>query len=181
MKMLKARWLLLAAIFAVAAPAAAEPAAPKERWAPAEVVARFEPAVLAALPAGVELDKLTATRSVSVARDSEIGRARVPKLPKREGAVKITISVEILTPGSSPMVVPVTANLRVGAEAASYAVPRGAELTAYIERGPTRIGAIAVAMADADIDDVVLLQIVKTRKVLKARIESKSSARVVSE
>jgi hypothetical protein len=36
-------------------------------------------------------------------------------------------------------------------------------------------------MEDADIDDVVLLQIVKTRKVLKARIESRNSARVVSE
>jgi hypothetical protein len=180
MKMLNARWLLLVATFAVAAPAAAEPTQ-KERWAPAEIVSRFEPAVLAALPAGVELDKLTTTRSLSVASDAEIGRARVPKLPKREGAVKITISVEILTPGSSPMVVPVTANLRIGAEAASYAVPRGAELTAYIERGPTRIGAIAVAMDDADINDTVLLQIVKTRKVLKARIESKNSARVVSE
>jgi hypothetical protein len=152
-----------------------------ERFGPAEIVERVTPAVMAALPAGVELEKLSTARSLVLSPRAEFGSVRLPKLPKREGAVKTTLTVEILTPGASPLMVPLTANLRLGPGAASYAVSRGAELTAFIERGPTRIGAIAVAMGDADVDEVVMLQIVKTRKVIKARVESKTSARVVSE
>lgn len=152
-----------------------------ERLNPEQLVTRVTPAVLAALPAGVELENLSTSRSLVLSPRAEVGAVRVPKLPKREGAMKITLSVEIVTPGASPLVVPLTANLRLGPEAASYAVVRGAELTAYIERGPARIGAIAVALGDADLGELVLLQIVKTRKVLKARLESRGSARVVSE
>jgi hypothetical protein len=152
-----------------------------ERLGPDEIVARVTQAVMAALPPDVELEKLSTARSLVLSPRAEVGRARLPKLPKREGAVKTTLTVEILTPGASPLMVPLTANLRLGPGAANYAVSRGAELTAFIERGPTRIGAIAVALGDADVDEVVMLQIVKTRKVIKARIESKTSARVVSE
>lgn len=152
-----------------------------ERLSPDQVIARVTPQVEAALPPGVLLESLSTTRSLLLSPRAQIGGVRLPKLPKREGAIKVTVSVEIMTPGASPLLVPMTCNLRLGPEAATYAVPRGAELTAYIERGPTRIGAIAVSLGDADIDDVVMLQVVKTRKVLKARIESKSSARVVSE
>lgn len=152
-----------------------------ERLGPDQIIAEVSPKVLAALPADVELEKLSTTRSLVLSPRAEFGAVRLPKLPKREGAVKTTLTVEILTPGSSPLMVPLTANLRLGPSAANYTVSRGAELTAFIERGPTRIGAIAVALGDADVDDTVLLQIVKTRKVIKARIESKSSARVVSE
>jgi hypothetical protein len=152
-----------------------------ERLSPDDLVARAMPSVLAVLPPGVELVKLSTSRSLVLSPKAEIRGVRLPKLPKREGALKTTLTVEIVTPGASPIMVPLTANLELGPEAATYAVPRGAELTAYIERGPTRIGAIAVALGDADIDQVVMLQIVKTRKVIKGRIESKSSARVVSE
>jgi hypothetical protein len=152
-----------------------------ERLSPDELIARVAPRVEAALPPDVELERLTTSRSLVLSPRAELGAVRLPKLPKREGAVKTTLTVEILTPGASPVLVPLTANLRLGPGAAGYAVPRGAELTAFIERGPTRIGAIAVALGDADIDEVVLLQIVKTRKLIKARVESKSTARVVSE
>jgi hypothetical protein len=152
-----------------------------ERLSPDALIARVTPSVEAALPPGVVLEKLSTSRSLVLSPRAEIGAVRVPKLPKREGAIKVTLSVEIMTPGGSPLLVPFTSNLRLGPEAAQYTVPRGAELTAYIERGPTRIGAIAVALGDADVNDEVLLQIVKTRKILKARVESKSTARVVSE
>jgi hypothetical protein len=152
-----------------------------ERLSPEDIIARVSPKVEAVLPPDVELEKLSTSRSLVLSPRAEFGAVRLPKLPKREGAVKTTLTVEILTPGASPLLVPLTANLRLGPGATTYAVPRGAEVTAIIERGPTRIGAIAVALADADVDEVVLLQIVKTRKLIKARIESKSTARVVSE
>lgn len=140
------------------------------------------PDVLAALPEGVTLEHLVPGRSLVISPRTEVVGVRMPKLPKREGTVKATVGVELLTEGAAaPMVVPVTGAFRVGPEAARFAVERGAELVAFVERGPARIGAVAVALDRADVGEVLSVQIVRTRKVVKARLESKSAARVIVE
>jgi hypothetical protein len=54
-------------------------------------------------------------------------------------------------------------------------------LSLVIDTGTTRISASAVLMNPADIGDVVPCQILKTRKVLRARILTSREATVVQQ
>ncbi|MFO7178179.1 MAG: hypothetical protein DIU78_005705 [Pseudomonadota bacterium] len=167
---------------AVQVPASVRVKSAARRLTGEEFSAWVRPQVVAALPEGVTLEQLLPGRPLVISPRTEIVGVRMPKLPKREGTVKATVSVELLTEGAAaPMVVPVTGAFRIGPEAARFAVERGAELVAFVERGPARIGAVAVALDQADVGEVLSVQIVRTRKVVRARLESKSAARVIVE
>jgi hypothetical protein len=151
-----------------------------KRFTPAELGRLFEPALRAALPRGVTLKSVTVARGALVSPRVEAGAVFLPKLPRRRGNVKSSGSVELVLDGAVVSRVPVAVWFSIEPVAAEPLVKRGSRIDLVIERGPARITAAAVALADAEIGDVVQFRVGATQKMLRARVESRSLARVVA-
>src|SRR5690606_428102 len=68
---------------------------PGEKLSPAELAERLRPSVENALPDGVSLTQLTTPHSVVVSSDTQIGTIDLPKLPKRVGALRLTLTADL--------------------------------------------------------------------------------------
>jgi hypothetical protein len=151
-----------------------------KRFTPAELAALFEPALRAALPRGVTLKSVTVARGALVSPRVEAGAVFLPKLPRRRGNVKSSGTVELVLDGSVVSRVPVTLWFSIEPVAAEPVVRRGSRVDLVIERGPARITAAAVALADGEVGEVLQFRVGATQKTLRARVESRTLARVVA-
>jgi len=70
--------------------------------------------------------------------------------------------------------------VRVQPSAARPDVLRGAALTLVIDTGGARVAATGVALGDASLGEVVLCKVLRTRKVLRARLLSRTEAEVMA-
>jgi hypothetical protein len=151
-----------------------------KRFTAADLAKLVEPALRAALPRGVSLKSVSAMRGAMVSPKVEPGAVFLPKLPKRQGNVKVSGSVELVLDGAVVGRVPVSLWFSLEPVAAAPVVKRGARVDLVIERGPARVTAAAVALADADVGEVIQFRVGATQKMLRARVESRSMARVVA-
>lgn len=137
------------------------------------------PAIERQLPRGATLRAVNVQRALALSPRASIGRVNFAKFPKREGAYKTTAMVEMLVDGDVALRVPVSVSLELGADAARSTLERGAQIHLVIERGAARVSAVGTALGDGDVGDVVAFRVQNTQKVLRARIESRTSAKVV--
>lgn len=150
-----------------------------KRFTPAELAKLFEPALRAALPRGVSLKNVTVARGALVSPRVEAGAVFLPRLPRRRGNVKSSGTVELVLDGAVVSRVPVALWFGIEPVAAEPVVRRGSRIDLVIERGPAKITAAAVALADAEVGDVIQFRVGSTQKTLRARVESRALARVV--
>ncbi len=150
-----------------------------KRWAPEEIAAAATPLITSQLGKGVVLKRVTARRSVNAPSSAKISVGRLPKLPKRVGTTTTTVVLEWHADGRVAARAPVAAVLEIDEEGARPTVPRGARIYLVIERGPTRVTATAVALADTDADEVGRFRVESTQKILSARVTSARTAKVV--
>jgi hypothetical protein len=141
----------------------------------------IRPAVSAVLPQGALLKNLGLPKTLVTVPDIQVGDIQMPRLPKHAGMTRITLVVELVAAGSLVTRLPVSADLQLDERATRYSLERGSILSLVIDTGFTRISALALLMSPADIGDIVPCQIVKTRKVLRARIVSPREASVVQQ
>lgn len=140
---------------------------------------RLKPRVIEALPKGATLTRLEASVELTLSPEVQFGSVQIPKLPKRVGAVRTSISVELLREGRASQRVPLIATLSLSSTAASYAVPQGSTVSLLIKRRSASISAQGHALADGDVGDVLSFRVASTGRVVKARLESTTSALVV--
>ena len=159
-------------------PASFRVASAAERWKPAELAVRAEGAVRSALPPGVALVKLSATQGVTVPPGTVVANAR-PVIQKRAGRQDITISAELRADDEIVARASIRVVLDVSEEALAPAIRKGDRMTLVVAQGNARIGANAVALADANHGDTVLFKVTSTGKVLKGRVASRDIAVVV--
>jgi flagella basal body P-ring formation protein FlgA len=114
------------------------------------------------------------------APDAAVGRAEVPKAPKKAGPFRTAIVVPIVSAGQVAARVTVMATLDVSDAAARPDVARGARVTLVIDRRSARIGAAGIALADSDIGDVGEFRVDKTGRVVRARLDAPDLAMVIS-
>ena len=162
----------------VTVPATVRVESPAERWTPEEVAVRSDAVVRAALPFGVSLVKLTATQGVVVPPGTEVASAR-PVIPHGIGRREVTLVAELRRADEVVARAPLRLIVEVSAEAFAPILKKGDRLTVVVEQGNARIGATAVALADANQGDSVWFKVTSTGKVLKAKVASRELGVVV--
>lgn len=138
------------------------------------------PAISAAIPRGVRIEKLEIRRGLTLPPSASVESVKLPKLPRKAGKSRITVTVELMHDGSIVARMPVSLSLDISEAASKAAVERGARVDLVIERGPARITAAAIAMTDGDIGEVIQFKVESTRKMVSGRVESTRFAKVVS-
>ncbi len=151
------------------------------RFLAKELELLVRPQLVARLPPGAQLKSIGLPNSYVSAADLQAGQVQMPRLPKRAGTSRLTAVVELTAGGTLVSRLPVSLEVEQDERATQFALPRGAQLNVVIDSGAARISATATLMAPADIGDVVVCQIVRTRKVLRARVLSDREATVVQQ
>lgn len=151
------------------------------RFSGAELTSLFQPQLAAALPRGISLRQLKLTRTLVASPSVTVGEAHFPKIPKHEGELTVTATVELRQGDEVVARVPVTAIIDVSREATRPALERGARVNVVIEHGGAKVSALALSMSDAELGEIILFRVASTQRVLHARVESADSARVVEQ
>ncbi|HET9931235.1 MAG TPA: flagella basal body P-ring formation protein FlgA [Polyangiaceae bacterium] len=151
------------------------------RYSPSELSALLLPEVNAALPPGVTLKELKAPRALVTAPHVTVGRIKLPKLARRAGPVDLTLVADLMHDGAVLTRVAFGLAVDVSEQAAAPLVDKGARVDLVILTGSARISASAVALEPADVGDVVSFKVSTTQRVLRARLESRTQAQVVSQ
>jgi hypothetical protein len=150
-----------------------------KRWTVAELETLVEPAIERALPRGARLSKIRVRKGYALSPRAEVGRVTIGKLPKREGSYQTTAMVELVTDRETSVRLPVSVELELGSLATQSVLEKGGTVHLVIERGAARVSAVGIALAAGDVGDVVQFKVQNTHKVLRGRIESRTTAKVV--
>lgn len=151
-----------------------------ERWTPVDVAAQADGAVRAALPPGVTLVKLSATRGVVVPTGTRVTNVK-PQFPKRTGRHTITAVAELSADEEIVARTPLSLVIEVSEAALEPLVKKGDRVTLIIQHGNARVGASGFAMADANAGESVWFKVSPTGKVLKAKVTSRDVGMVVEQ
>jgi hypothetical protein len=150
-----------------------------KRWSPAQLNEAILPKLLAALPFGVKLKSAKLTRSIVTSPGVTIGNARFPKIPKHEGEMTLTATVDIMQDDMTVLRIPVNVLVQVTDAATKPAVTKGARVNLVIERGPARVTALAMALSDTELGESGLFRVSSTQRVLRARLLTTDTAQVI--
>ncbi|MGC4092268.1 MAG: flagella basal body P-ring formation protein FlgA [Polyangiaceae bacterium] len=150
------------------------------RYNPSELAALLLPEINAALPSGVDVKDLKVTRGVVTSPHATVARIKLPKLPRRAGAVDITLVAELVNQGEVLTRVAFGVSLNVSEQAALPLIDKGARVDLVITTGSARISAAAVALDAADVGDVIQFKVMTTSRVLRGKLETRTSATVVA-
>lgn len=165
---------------AVKLPARVRVASAARRFAPNELAEMVRQPLLAALPPAVKLDSLTIARGVVASPKISVGEVRVPKLQRRAGSTTVTAMVDLMHDDQVATRLPLTLKLAVSEQAAAALVTRGSRVELVIARGTAKISASAIALDDAELGQIASFKVSSTQKVLRARVESRTEAVVVT-
>ncbi|HEY3497937.1 MAG TPA: flagella basal body P-ring formation protein FlgA, partial [Polyangiaceae bacterium] len=149
-----------------------------ERWNAVDVAAQADSTVRAALPPGVTLVKLTATRGVVVPPGTRVSSVR-PQFPKRAGRHTVTAVAELSSDEDIVARTPLSLVLEVSEAALEPLVKKGDRVNLVIQYGNARVGASGLALADANAGESVWFKVATTGKVLKAKVTSRDTGLVV--
>ncbi len=139
----------------------------------------IRPALSVLLPEGVLLKNLNLPKTLISVPGVQVGDIQMPRLPKHAGMSRISPVVQLMAGGVLVMRLTISADLQLDERASRYALERGSMINLVIDTGTTRISAAATLSSPADVGDIVACQVVKTHKVLRARITSTREAAVV--
>jgi hypothetical protein len=149
------------------------------RFTAKELESLVRPALLARLPQGASLKGVVLPNSYLSVPNLRVGEVQMPRLPKRVGTTRITAVFELVAAGAFVSRLSVPVEVQLDERATRFDLPRGATLSLVIESGASRIAAAATLIGPADVGDVVPCQVVRTRKVLRAKILTLQEASVV--
>ena len=149
------------------------------QFAAGELETLLRPALLAKLPVGVELMRLELPKSYLSVPNVQAGDIQLPRLAKRTGITRVTVVFELMSGSALMARLPVSVELSLDERATHFAIERGSVLNVFVETGAARVSASAVVMNPADVGDVVPCQIIKTRKILRAKVLTTHEALVV--
>jgi hypothetical protein len=151
------------------------------RFSARELEVLIRPALVAKLPEGAAVKNLGLPSSYVSVPDVQVGAIQLPRLPKRAGMTRVTVVFELTSTGALVARLPVSVELQLDERMTRYSLERGSMLNLVIDTGTTRVSASAVLMNPADIGDIVACQIIKTRKVLRAKVLTTREATVVQQ
>ncbi len=160
-------------------PASVRVTSAAKRWNTEELANAATPALLSALPPGVNVRRAKATAKAVTSPSATISAVRVPKLPRREGEHLTTAIIELSNDGQIVARVPLQLSLDITSSAAVSTITKGSRVQLMIESGPARITATAVAMSDGELGDTLQFRVATTNKILYGKVLEPALARVV--
>jgi hypothetical protein len=128
------------------------------------------------LARGVSLAKVRADRPVDVADGWTRVDVDVPRAPKKAGTFATTAIASLFVGDEVIARLPVPLDLTVSADGERFDASRGASLTLIVQRLFVEIRTEGFAGADADIGEVLPVQLRPSGRVLRARLVSKDEA-----
>lgn len=148
------------------------------RLAPADLEALVRGAIATRpLGKGVRLAAVRTDHPTDVAEGWARVDVDVPRAPKRVGAFVTTAIASFFSDeGEVTARVPIPVELAISEEGATYDSARGGAVTLIVRRGYIEVRAAGVAMADADIGDVVPVQLRASGRVLRGRLVARDEA-----
>jgi hypothetical protein len=149
------------------------------RFTAKELEALVRPALVARLPEGASLKGVVLPNTFLSVPDLRVGEVQMPRLPKRVGSTRLTAVLELVAAGALVARLPVPVEVQLDERATHFDLPRGATLNLVIESGATRVSAAATLINPADVGDVVPCLVLRTRKVLRAKLLTTREASVV--
>lgn len=160
-------------------PAASRVSLRAQTWSAPEWAEWVTPRIRKSLPAGVTLARVTAKAPLRLPRSAALGAVTLPRLPRRAGSWNTAATIEVLHDGATIRRVPTLVRVVISAAAARADVPRGQGVTLVIRRHSATISTRGLALKDADVGEVVPFRVLRTGRVVRGRVESKSLAEVL--
>ncbi len=153
--------------------------AAEKRMTEDEIAQWVAPAIELELPPGVQLVKLSTARPLVTSPSASLGRVTLPRIPKRAGEFRSTVVVELEREQVILQRLTLSFVAQISAEAAQPDVARGAQVSLVIETAGVTLTAAAIALSSGNVGEVHMFRVITTRKVLRARIETAQTAKVV--
>jgi len=125
---------------------------------------------------GVTLASVRADRPVDVADGWTRVDVDVPRAPKKAGTFSTTAIASFFVGDEVIARLPVRLDLSVSAEGATYDTLRGTAVMLVVRRSLVEVRAPGYAAADADIGDVIPVQLRPSGRVVRARLSTKDEA-----
>jgi Chaperone for flagella basal body P-ring formation len=150
-----------------------------KRWSSEELVSAALPALSASLPSGVTVKRAKTSSKAVTSPGATVTGVRMPKLPRRQGELLTTATLELSNDGEVVARIPLSLTLDISSAAAMPAIMKGARVQLMIESGPARVSATAVAMADGELGETLQFRVAATQRVLYGKLETTTLARVV--
>jgi hypothetical protein len=128
------------------------------------------------LRAGVSLGAVHSDRAVEIADGWTHVDVATPRTPKKVGPFATSAIVTFFDDAQVLARIPVPVTLTVSAEGAAFDSPHGRPLTLVVRRSLVEVRVSARAGADADIGDLLPVQVPLSGRTLRARLVSKDEA-----
>jgi hypothetical protein len=125
---------------------------------------------------GVTLASVRADRPVDVAEGWTRVDVDVPRAPKKAGTFTTVAIASFFVDGEVIARIPVRVDLNVSADGATYDMLRGSPVMLLVRRSLVEVRAPGFAAADADIGDILPVQLRPSGRVLRARLSTKDEA-----
>jgi hypothetical protein len=147
-----------------------------KRWEQPELREVLKAKLQSALPAYARLLDFVAPRRLVTRSNAELSRVVVAALPAREGLIETSFVVEVATDGhiEQRLVIPVSLEVRDAPKPIELA--RGTLVNFVIRAGSAQISTAAVILQPTKLGATTLIRVLKTRKTLRARLLTPTSA-----
>jgi hypothetical protein len=151
------------------------------RWSQAELLALVTPKLTAALPEYAKLLRVDVPKTLVTAANLELTRLELGQIPARRGNAQTSAVAELGIDGKVELRLTLPVVLVLDDPPKPIEVERGSTVALVINLGAARVSAAAVTLQTTSVGAVSLFRVIKTRKTLRARLLSTSTAEVVSE
>ncbi len=148
---------------------------------PLEFAERARGLVVKALRPGVTVQHIDVRAPVGMSPSSTLDRIVISPLPRHAGPFRTTAMVEIGRNGKTEQRVAVTLELSISPEGAEPELRRGTRVSLMVAKYNATVSIEAVALKDGNIGETIPFRVERTKKTLRGRIDSPSSASVVSQ
>ncbi len=151
-----------------------------KRLTPAQLAKLAAPRVRAQLKTGIKLVRLQTQRTITVSPEATLARITIPRMPRRAGPHRSTATLEFVAEGRTQARVSATLHLDISEDAARPDIAKGAQIMLVIRRGTATISTAGTALKGGDIGETIQFRVVKTGRVIRARVDSPRRASVAS-
>ena len=152
-----------------------------KRWTQTELTEWLTPAIKLSLPTFATLIRIESPRSLTLPSEATLGRVEFSQLPKRRGTANTTLIVHVTANGELEQRLMLKAVVNLSEQQKPDVIARNTSLNLSIRLGTANVSTIGTTLQSGEVGSIVLCRVVKTKKVLRARIISNNSAEVLSE
>lgn len=148
-------------------------------WTPLELREALRMKLERALPAHARLRDFVPPRKLLTTSSAELSRVVVGPVPSRQGVFQTSVIVEVTASGriEHRLAVPVSLELREAPKPVELA--QGTVVSLIVQLGSAQISTAALTLEPAAVGSVALVRVVKTRKTLRARLLTPTSAELM--